>query len=545
MAREHDDTAERIRQQTAADLRASAVKAFESLIGLEFTDAQRATAAESIDQLRERLQALRQLQIGYDVAPPLHFSPRPATSDINTTSPPFQLLPSPPPERPADDDLAFLPLPALAHLLETRQISPVELTRLYLERCRRYGPALHCLVTLTEDLALEQARRAETEILKGDYRGPLHGVPWGAKDLLATRGLPTTWGATPFADQIIDVDAAVVERLHRAGAILVAKLSLGALAQGHNWFGGTTRNPWQLDQGSGGSSAGPGAATAAGLVGFSIGSETCGSIISPSHVCGIVGLRPTYGRVSRYGAMALSWTMDKLGPMCRGVEDCAAVFAAVHGADPRDPTSVDRLFHWQNRTDLKGVNIGWISDAFARANDADQQLYADARAALTALGAEIGEAALPNYPNEALGIILRVEAATVFDELTRGGDLDVIGDKDKSNWPRLLRAARLVPAVEYLRAQQARTLLLATLEETMTKWDVLAAPVLDGPTMEQTNLTGHPALSLPCGFVDGTPRGIGFVGRLDDEAHLLAIGRLYEQATEWHRRHPDLTNLSE
>jgi len=544
---EQDDRteAERAREKATADLRTSAVKAFESLTDLEFTDAQRATVAESVEQLRERLQALRQLHIGYDIAPPLTFSPRRTDSGIEPTCPPFQLSPGPPPTRPADDDLAFLPLPTLARLLETRQLSPVELTRLYLERCNRYGPALHCIVTPTADLAMEQARQAETEILRGDYRGPLHGMPWGAKDLLATRGLPTTWGATPFADQVIDADAAVIERLRQAGAVLVAKLSLGALAAGPHWFGGMTRNPWKPDEGSSGSSAGPAAATAAGLVGFSIGSETCGSIVSPSHICGVVGLRPTYGRVSRYGAMALSWTMDKLGPMCRGVEDCAAVFAAIHGADARDPSTVDRPFNWQSQPDLKGIKIGWMSAACARTDPSDQKLYADARDVLSCLGAEIGEATLPDYPNDALGIILRVEAATVFDELTRSGDLDILTEKDKSNWPRSFRAARLVPAVEYLRAQPARTLHMDAMQEKMAPWDLLAGPAMDGPTMDQTNLTGHPALALPCGFVEGAPRGIGLIGHLDNEARLLAVGHAYEQATQWHRRHPDLNTLSE
>ncbi len=541
---EKDENQNPEEERAAADLRATAVKAFESLSGVAFTDAQRAEAAETVPRHRRQFHALRQLDIGYNVEPSLHFSPR--RQKAATESPPFQLSPAAPVAPPTDDnELAFLPLADLARLLESRQISPVELTKLYLERCTTYGPALHCIVTPTADLALEQAQKAEEEILRGEYRGPLHGMPWGAKDLLATRGIPTTWGATPFAKQVIDTDAAAVERLHRAGAVLVAKLSLGALASGPHWFGGMTRNPWKSDEGSSGSSAGPGAATAAGLVGFSIGSETCGSIVSPSHVCGVVGLRPTYGRVSRYGAMALSWTMDKLGPMCRGVEDCAAVFAAIHGADERDPSAVELAFDWQMREDLKGIKIGWLETAFAETDDSEQKLYTEVRDVLTSLGAEIGAVELPDCPDDAIDIILGIEAATVYDAPTRGGDLDIMTEEDKSSWPRTFRAARMVPAVEYLRAQQARTLLMQAMAETMAPWHALIGPATNSRTTRQTNLTGHPALVLPCGFVEGTPRGLGFIGHLDDEAHLLALARTYEQATDWHRRHPDLSGLCE
>ena len=520
-----------------------AIAGFESLSGLRFTGAHREEMGSGAGILRARYRHLRDVAVGYDVEPPTVFLPGTSapTGGARTA---FALSPSGPVSRPgSEEELAFLPVPALARLVERKEVSPVELTRLYLDRLSRYGPRLHCVVTLTEDLALKQAEAAEAEIVKGDCRGPLHGIPWGAKDLLATRGIRTTWGATLFKEQVVDTDATVVERLREAGAVLVAKLSLGSLAMGPHWFEGMTRNPWDVEGPSGGSSAGPGSATAAGLVGFSIGSETHGSIVSPSRTCGVAGLRPTYGRISRYGAMGLAWTMDKMGPMCRGVEDCAAVLAAVYGPDGRDRAVADVPFTWAPEAGLEGLRIGVVETEFDAEDAASRAVYEEALEVIRSLGGAPEPVALPSYRTDAIAIILSVEAATVFDDLTRSGEIDVITERDNSTWPDTFRAARTVPAVEYLRAQRVRTLLMRDMEALMDEWDLILVPGAGRPSLTVTNLTGHPAVILPCGFVEGLPVALTFIGRLYDEATPLAAARAYEQATEWHRMHPDLTGI--
>ena len=523
---------------------AANVAAMEKLIGLSFTDDQRKQIGRDAESNPFAYRQLRDTEIALGIEPPLAFLPgvsAPAAEERR----PFELSREPKPERPSSqDELAFLPATALAQLIESREVSPVELTRLYLDRLSKHGPKLHCLVTLTDELAMEQAEAAEAEIMAGRYRGPLHGVPWGAKDLLATRGIPTTWGATPFKDQVIDTDATVVERLRDAGAVLVAKLSLGALASGPTWFGGRTRNPWNLEEDSSGSSAGPGAATAAGLVGFSIGSETLGSIVSPSRRCGVVGLRPTYGRVSRYGAMALSWTMDKLGPMCRGVEDCAAVLQAIYGPDDRDRSVANVPFNWEPTVHMEELEVGYLETPFDEVKNNDERsVDAAALEVLRSLGAPlppVAVGAITTLPIRAIQGLLTIEAAAMFDDLTRSGELEVMAVQDRSNWPKAFRNARMVPAVEYLRMQRIRSLLVQRMEELMAHWDVIITPALDSQSMGITNLTGHPEVSVPCGFVDGMPRALRLIGKLYDEATVLAVARAYEQATEWHQRHPDL-----
>jgi Asp-tRNA(Asn)/Glu-tRNA(Gln) amidotransferase A subunit family amidase len=458
-----------------------AIASAEKLSGLQFTDDQRKEIQRGVETRRVQYRQLRDVGAGNDVEPPLVFLPgvsTPARGDRK----PLKLSPAEPMARPdSEEELAFLPVTALARLVESREISPVELTRLYLDRLTAYGPKLKCVVTLTEDLALEQAKAAESEIMAGRYRGSLHGIPWGAKDLLATRGIPTTWGATPFKDQVIDTDATVVERLRDAGAVLIAKLSMGALAMGPHWFGGMTRNPWNTEKDSSGSSAGPGAATAAGLVGFSIGTETLGSIVSPSNVCGVVGLRPTYGRVSRYGAMALSWTMDKIGPMCRGVEDCAAVLDAIYGPDGKDRSAADAPFNWEPEVSLGDLRIGYLGSAFEAIKDPDERAVdATALDVLRSLGANlepVDATLISDYPVRAMVMILGVEAAAAFDDQTRSGELEVMKEQDKSHWPVSFRSARMVSAVDYLRAQRVRRLLMQDVERLMAQWDVILAPI--------------------------------------------------------------------
>jgi Asp-tRNA(Asn)/Glu-tRNA(Gln) amidotransferase A subunit family amidase len=438
------------------------------------------------------------------------------------------------PKRPdSSDDLAFLPLTALAALLRSRQLSSVDLTRLYLDRLKKYNPVLHCVVTLTDELALKQAEQADREIAAGRYRGPLHGVPWGAKDLIAYPGFKTTWGAKPYQDQSLDTKATVARRLEDAGAVLVAKTTLGALAMGDQWFGGMTRNPWNPKQGSSGSSAGSASATAAGLVGFAIGSETLGSIVSPCTRCGATGLRPTFGRVSRSGCMALSWSMDKLGPIARSVEDCALVFGAIHGFDGLDPSAVDRPFAWPPRRDLRSLTVGY----FEAGKDREEVRV------LRDLGVKLVPIKLPGtYPVAAMRLILGTEAATAFDDITRQGVTEGL-----NSWPATFRQGQFVPAVEYLRANRIRSLVMREMDDVMKAVDLYVNP---SPNYDLllTNLTGHPTVVLPNGFRKAgdaeTPTSITFTGRLYGETELLAVAHAYQQATGHHLRHPPMDKLT-
>jgi Asp-tRNA(Asn)/Glu-tRNA(Gln) amidotransferase A subunit family amidase len=426
----------------------------------------------------------------------------------------------------------------LAPLVRSRRITSTELAKLYLARLKQHSPKLNCTITTTEDLALEQAASADREIRQGKYRGPLHGIPWGAKDLLATKGIRTTWGAEPFQNQVIDRDATVVERLREAGAVLVAKLSMGALAQGGLWFGGMTRTPWKAEETSSGSSAGSASATAAGLVGFSIGTETLGSIVSPSIRCGVVGLRPTYGRVSRYGAMGLSWTMDKIGPICRGVEDCALVLHAIYGPDGRDRTVASDPLHWEPRKPLASLRIGILQSGFDKTSGEEKRLYDQALADLRQAGVAMKPVEFSDDDGSRIRFLLMAEAAAAFDDITRDGKVQQLSGQRPGDWPNSFRTSRLIPAVEYIRAQRVRTLLMQKLERVFDDWDVIVTPPQS--LLTTTNLTGHPQVVVPCGFVDGLPRGISFLGRLYDEGSPLRVALAYEKATDWHTKHPNL-----
>jgi len=515
------------------------IQCAEKLAALSFTDSER---AQMLDEVRERVtiyQKLREVDLPNTVSPALVFVPEPPRETRPVDAGPDRWPEFPVPELPADlEEIAFWPVSKLAGLIRSRQISAVALTEMYLNRLKRFDPLLHCVITLTEDLAREQAERADAELAAGRYRGPLHGIPWGAKDLLAVRGYPTTWGATPFREQVIDMDATVVQRLANAGAILVAKLSMGALAWGDVWFGGTTKTPWNPERGASGSSAGPGAATAAGLVGFAIGTETWGSIVSPATRNGISGLRPTFGRVSRHGAMALSWSMDKIGPMCRSVQDCALVFQAIHGPDGGDPTVVDRSFIWPRTVDLARLRIGYVADAFeAEYPGRDNDLRT--LAALRALGADLIPIQLPDYPIDALQLILSVEAAAVFDELTRSNRDDLLVRQSKDAWPNVFRQARLIPAVEYIQANRIRTLVMQAMAELMADIDLYVAPSTENDNLLLTNLTGHPAVVVPNGFTeDGLPTSITFTGGLFQEGLALAVAQIYQESTDFHLRRP-------
>jgi Asp-tRNA(Asn)/Glu-tRNA(Gln) amidotransferase A subunit family amidase len=553
--------AQRGAQNTPPKFGKDTLESAEQLSGVHFTDAEAEMALGPVSRNLDAYEELRKLDVPMDTEPAITFRPYlPGKQPSGRSTRGAKLAIAKPArtQAPANvEALAFEPVTAIAPLIESRKITSTDLTRMYLDRLKRYGDQLHCVVTLTEDLALQQAAAADKEIRAGRYRGPLHGIPWGAKDLFDTKGIRTTWGAKPYEHRVAEYDAAIVERLRDAGAVLVAKLSMGALAQGGVWFGGSTRNPWSPDNSSSGSSAGPGAATSAGLVGFAIGTETRGSIISPSSTCGVVGLRPTYGRVSRYGAMALSWTMDKIGPMARSVEDCAIVFNAIYGSDGRDETVVDAPFDWSPHTPLAKLRIGFIATEFEQTAPAsggrggvspeDARRRAEARNALLKealetlrrAGATLQPIALPDFPANALNFILSAEAAAAFDDLTRSKGVDQLTEQGPGAWPNTFRTSRFIPAVEYIRAQRARTLLNRQMDGLMSKYDVFLSPS-GGASLGITNLTGHPAACLKAGFVDGLPQALMITGRLYDEATVLRVALAYERATTWHTMNPPL-----
>jgi Asp-tRNA(Asn)/Glu-tRNA(Gln) amidotransferase A subunit family amidase len=529
----------------------------EKLMGIELTDAQEAMALGGVNRNLDSYETIRKIDVPLDTEPAIAFHPARARKELYAAKAKFRFSKIDAPQFKTVEDLAFATVPQLAELLRTRRITSTELTKMYLARLKKYGDKLLCVVTLTEDLALKQAAAADAEIKRGKYRGPLHGIPWGAKDLFATKGIKTTWGAEPYRDQVIDYDSTVVERLNEAGAVLTAKLSMGALAQGARWFAGVTRNPWQPDEaqtGSSGSSAGPAAATAAGLVGFSIGTETLGSIVSPSSRCGCTGLRPTYGRVSRYGAMGLSWTMDKIGPICRGVEDCAAALHAIYGPDGKDITVGDAPFNWNPDTNISELRIGYLKTEFdgpttppaneQQRTQAEQRrvLYKTALEVLEKAGAKLTPIELPKLPAGALRFILTAEAAAAFDDITRDGRVNQLSGQTPGDWPNTFRTSRFIPAVEYLRAQRARTLLMREMETLMSQWDVFVSPAPGSASLLVTNLTGNPAVVLPCGFVNDLPVAIMFTGGVYDEVSPLRVALAFERATKWHERHPRLTD---
>ena len=511
----------------------------EKTIGLTFTQVERDSMLQDlIDNLQSYLK-LRGVEIANSVPPAIQFNPIPVGLRLETKDRGFVVSKARKLEAPAKiEDLAFWPVRDLAELIRTRKVTSTQLTTMYLERLKKYGPKLQCVITFTEERALERARLADEEIAKGKYRGLLHGIPYGAKDLLAVKGYKTTWGSMPYKDQVIDEDATVIKKLDEAGAVLVAKLTMGELAWGDVWYGGMTRNPWNLEQGSSGSSAGSASATAAGLVAFAIGTETWGSIVSPSTRCGATGLRPTYGRVSRTGAMALSWSMDKIGAICRTVEDCAIVFNAIRGSDGVDQTLIDAPFNYDPKVDLKKLRIGYLKKLF----DADYDNKANDAATLAKLrelGAELVPLDLPNYPVDAMAFILSAEAAAAFDDLTRSGRDSLMVRQTRDAWPNVFRASRFIPAVEYIQANRLRRVIIQDMQKLDV--DVYLSPSFGGSNLLLTNLTGHPCVVLPNGFDKiGCPTSVTFMGRLFGEATLLAVAKAYQDATDFHLKHPPL-----
>ena len=564
-----------------------------------FTAEQKQMIIDGLVDNNGSCKAIRKLNIPNSVAPAFVFHPLPAAG-VAATKPRNKSKKEASEWKPDTtlgvprriEDLAFATVSELASLLHTSKVTSVALTEMYLARLKRYDPMLHFVVTLTEERALAQAKAADAEIAAGKIRGPLHGIPWGAKDLLAVKGYPTTWGAGGFEHQSFEEDATVVQRLDAAGAVLVAKFTLGALAMGDKWFGGRTRNPWNPEQGSSGSSAGPGSAVAAGCVGFAIGSETLGSISSPSTRCGDTGLRPTFGMVPRTGAMALSWTMDKLGPMARSAEDCALVLEAIYGPDGKDTSVVPATFRWNPDLDVKYLRVGYLKSEFdeqkplkfdeaaatetpeekkkreernqgkkvARTrHDYDRRYDLAALDKLRAMGVKLIPVELPKLPYGAMTPLLTAEAAAAFDDLTMSGRDKLLTEQGPEDWPNDFRVARFYPAVEYIQANRARTLAVQQVSALFEQVDIIVAPT-NGVQLVATNLTGHPALIVPNGLrgndapkppkVDdgdnddiggpNTPVSITFLAGHYQDANLAAFGRAYQEATDFHKFHPRL-----
>lgn len=564
-----------------AEITKETIASAEEIAGVTFTDEERAMMVRNLNQTKQSIDALHKVTLDNGVAPVLIFDPVPAGAKLAakrkrpTVRERVAVM-----ARPGSvEELAFLPVARLSELVRTRKVKPSELTEMYLDRLKRYDPQLKCVITLTEERARAQARAADAEIASGKYRGPLHGIPWGAKDLLAAKGYKTTWGAGPYRDQTIDSDATVVRRLDDAGAILVAKLTLGELAQGDNWFGGITRNPWWPEQGSSGSSAGPGSATAAGLVGFSIGTETLGSISSPSTRCGVSGLRPSFGRVPRTGAMALCWSMDKLGPMCRSVEDCALVLDAIQGPDGFDLAVKDYPFNWNATVRPSALRVGYFKRAFDlperdpanpdRIQHATKVQDDAALAVLERIGAKLIPVDLPQFA-VGTGLILQPEAGAAFETLVLSGKVKEMVQQTPNAWPNTFRSAHFVPAVDYINANRARALLMQQWWELFKTVDVIVTPTNGAGQLQQTNLTGNPAVIIPHGFREAppitqaaaprpdstrtptdtarrpqpstprpqTPVSLTFLGPLYQEENALAVAHAYQMATDFHLKRP-------
>ena len=509
----------------------------ENLIGISLTQDERDTLLTGLLLNKNKYDTLRMLELTNDVPLPLYFNPLIEGESIPKGNDEY-LFEEFPIKKPSKiEDCAFYTIGQLAYLIRTRQITSEELTRMYIERLKEYGPQLECVITITEELGIKQARKADEEIKNGRYLGPLHGIPYGAKDLLAVSGYKTTWGANTHKDQIINETATVIKKLGNSGAVLIAKLTLGALAWGDIWYGGNTRNPWDIEKGSSGSSAGPGSATATGLVALSLGSAHWGSIISPSSVNGVTGLRPSFGTVSKSGAMALSWSMDKLGPMCRSVDDCALVYNAIKGQDKIDHSVVDVPFQVPNKKELTSLRVGYIKSAFENEkttlNDKNVLLK------LKELGFDLIPIELPEFPTNSLSFLLNVEAAAAFDELTRNNSDDLLVRQKKWAWPNIFRQARHVPAVEYIQANRARVLLNQKTADLFLNIDVYVAPSFWKDNLLRTNLTGHPCVVLPNGFnEEGLPTSISFIGNLYKDGQVIAVSQAYQSKTDWHKKYP-------
>ena len=517
------------------------VRSAQKLMGLDFTKSDINTMYGYLGRNKRGYNAARKYSIDNETFPALTFDPRPMGFITPGKGPnPEWSIPDDV-DMPANiEELAFYPIPKLASLIKNRKVSVEALTRMFIERIKKHDGVLQSVITLTEELGLEQARKADREIANGQYRGVLHGIPYGVKDLIAVEGYPTTWGAKPYESQMIDYTATVIKKLDESGAILIAKLVSGALARGDVWFNGKTKNPWDTKQGASGSSAGPGSATSAGLVAFSLGTETLGSITSPSTRNGITGLRPTYGRVSRHGVMSLSWSMDKIGPMARNAEDCAIVFSVINGNDPDDPTTSDYDFSFRDERDVKQLKVGYLKTLIDRDKSASGDNLRKALEELKSMGIEPVEVDLPKeFPFATFDIILRAEAGAFFDELARNKGVDLMVEQTPGSRANSLRQSRFIPAVEYLQANRHRRRLINEMHTVMKDLDVLISPTFGGSQLLITNLSGHPVVSIPTGL-DKTnhPTSLTFIGNLYDEESILLLAKAYQDKTGHDELHP-------
>jgi Asp-tRNA(Asn)/Glu-tRNA(Gln) amidotransferase A subunit family amidase len=516
------------------------VREFAHWYDLNFNDAEADSLLESLQEYKTTYTAMhRQLPVN-SIPYPFAFQPAPFGTTIPANQKQVQWN-FPETQLPANrNELSFYSIPQLASLIRSKKISSEELTKYFIGRLKKWGDTLQSVITLTEDLALREARQADAEIRAGKYRGPLHGIPYGLKDLFAVKGYKTTWGSAPYKDQVINADSYVYTQLKKAGAVLCAKLSLGALAYDNKWFGGATKNPWDLTQGSSGSSAGSAASVVAGLLPFTIGTETLGSIVSPSARCGATGLRPTFGTVSRSGAMVLCWSLDKAGPICRSAEDDAIVYYYLKGTDNRDPGSVEHAFNYDPKGDVKKQRIAYAANYFRRLPaDAPEWKVLDT---YRSLGVEPVPVTFPDsavYSYDMVGLILAAESAAAFDDLTRSDRDSLVERQDKDFWPNIFRSARYIPAVEYINANRHRTELCTVVQEFMKQWDVVIVPSFAGRQLSITNLTGNPAVCFPIGFNrEGRPQSITLLGNLYDEAAILQAAKAYQEKTGYNRQHP-------
>jgi len=513
------------------------------LSDLNFTDAEVDSMLDGLKRNRDIYGRMHQGYPANDLVNPMVFNPVPIGMKIPTKRMRINWDIPTGVELPANrNELAYYSLPQLASLIINKKISSVDLTKFFLGRLKKWGDTLQCVIALTEDMALKQAKQADEELAGGYYRGPLHGIPFGLKDLFAVKGTKTTWGSTPYMNQVVDMDSYVYTALRGAGAVFCAKLSLGALAFDNRWFGGATKNPWNLNQGSSGSSAGSAASTSAGLLPFAIGTETYGSIVSPSTRCGVTGLRPTFGSISRNGAMVLSWSLDKIGPICRSAEDAAIVFHVINGTDGKDPNAVRHAFNYTGKiTDWKNLRIGYAENYFRRLDkEANEWKVLDV---FRSLGADLKAITFPDstiYPFNIMSIVIGAEAAAAFDELTRSDRDSLIERQDKNFWPNSFRVSRTIPAVEYINANRYRYKLCKDLNDFMRNYDVIIVPSFGGNQLAMTNLTGHPIVCMPAGFNrNGSPTSITLIGNLFDEATILAAAKAFQDNTDHHKKHPD------
>ena len=514
----------------------------EKLIDIELTDAERDSLIFQAQNYLLTYKAIHGQKLENVVAPALYFNPSVEKVDFSKKSfkPNVWNIPNNINMPKNKADLAYYSIPQLASLIKNKKITSVNLTRFFIDRLKKYADTLHCVISLTEDMAMKEAAQADAEIAKGKYRGILHGIPYGVKDLFSVKNTLTTWGATPYKDQKFDVDAAVVQRLRKAGAVLIAKMSMGSLASGDVWFGGITRNPWDLKQGSSGSSAGSASAVSAGLLPFALGTETQGSIVSPSTRCGTTGLRPTFGRVNRAGAMTLCWSLDKVGPITRSAYDAAIVFETINGGDTEgDKAAVNAPFSYANVTDIKKLRIAYPKNLF-------DTLKKDRNEWRTLETFEkMGVKLIPiqwktSVPSRIMGVVLQSEAAAAFDEMTRTNLDDELTSQGRFAWPNNFRAARFIPAVEYINANRLRSKMMLEINDLLRGYDCVIMPSFDGDILAITNLTGQPVVVAPNGFLNGHPTSISFLGNLFDDATILSVAKAFQDATDFDEQHPDM-----